>query len=59
MLFLIDLPQLQGEASFQPTLFSTELFYFLRAMGLEDNIVSSLEKYDFTETKRYGFVHTM
>ena len=59
MVFLIDLPHLKEGTSFTPSPFSIELFRFLRAMGLEDNVVSSLEKYDFSETKRYGFVHTM
>ena len=59
MVFLIDLPPLEEDASFSPTSFSTELFRFLRAIGLDDKLVSTLEKYDFSETKRYGFVHTM
>lgn len=59
MVFLIDLPPLAEGASFIPTSFSTELFRFLRALGLEDRLVSTLEKYDFSETRRYGFVHTM
>lgn len=56
---MIDLPLLAGDTCFQPTPFSTELFRFLGALGLDDGLISSLEKYNFAETKRYGFVHTM
>ena len=59
MVFLIDLPPLKKKTTFTPTPFSTELFRFLRALGLDDRLVSTLEKYDFSETRNYGFVHTM
>lgn len=62
MVFLIDLPKLQTaeerEAQ-QLTPFAEELFYFLRAQGLDESLVSSLTNYDFSETSRYRFVHTM
>lgn len=59
IVFIIDLPRLETGSSFEPTLFSQELFRFLDALGLDENLVRSLENYDFTATKQYGFVHTM
>ena len=41
------------------TEFGEELSYFLRAQGLDETLVKSLRNYDFSETKRMGFVHTM
>lgn len=62
MVFIIDLPKFQvaeeREAQ-QLTPFGEELLYFLRAQGLDDKLVSSLLNYDFAETVRYHFVHTM
>lgn len=62
MVFIIDLPKFetaeQREAQ-KPDPFSSELFYFLRAQGLDEKLVSSLRNYDFTEASRYKFVHTM
>ncbi|RYP41044.1 hypothetical protein DL768_010555 [Monosporascus sp. mg162] len=59
IVFLIDLPRrdttvLNGN---KPTLFEEELCYFLRAQGLDEALVESLTKYDFSATARYGFVH--
>ncbi|KAK2000525.1 ubiquitin interaction domain-containing protein [Colletotrichum falcatum] len=62
MVFLIDLPKLEGtQQTAHPaeTLFGTELRRFLRALGLDEKLVKSLDNYDFTETSRYGFVHTI
>ena len=62
MVFIIDLPKLQTAEqrdAQQITPFGEELFYFLRAQGLDEKLVSSLRNYDFTETNRYSFVHTM
>ncbi|KDN68412.1 putative ubiquitin interaction domain-containing protein [Colletotrichum sublineola] len=62
MVFLIDLPKLestQQTATPAETLFGTELRRFLRALGLDEKLVKSLDSYDFTETSRYGFVHSM
>ncbi|TDZ19102.1 hypothetical protein Cob_v008024 [Colletotrichum orbiculare MAFF 240422] len=62
MVFLIDLPRLndtQGIAPPVETPFGTELRYFLRALGLDEKLVKSLDNYDFSETSRYGFVHTI
>lgn len=62
MVFIIDLPKFQTaeerEAQ-EPTLFAEELFYFLRAQELDEKLVASLRNYDFAETTRYHFVHTM
>ncbi|KAK0370912.1 ubiquitin interaction domain-containing protein [Colletotrichum limetticola] len=57
MIFLIDLPRLNGPPI--ETSFGTELRRFLRALGLDDKLVKSLDNYDFSETSRYGFVHSM
>ncbi|KAI1816235.1 phospholipase D/nuclease [Poronia punctata] len=58
MVFLIDLPLMRARTDTMG-LFGQELCYFLRASGLDENLVSSLSKYDFTETNRYRFVHTI
>ncbi|KAK4137315.1 phospholipase D/nuclease [Trichocladium antarcticum] len=62
MVFLIDLPKLQTaeqrDAQQMPP-FGEELSYFLRAQGLDEKLVSSLRNYDFSETSRYNFVHTI
>lgn len=63
MVFLIDLPLIQDPAkhAINDTLtpFGEELCFFLQAQGVEDKMISSLRKYDFSETSRYGFVHTI
>ena len=56
---MIDLPRLEAGASFESTVFSQELFRFLRALSLDERLIRSLENYDFAETRQYGFVHTM
>ncbi|KAK2039736.1 ubiquitin interaction domain-containing protein [Colletotrichum somersetense] len=62
MVFLIDLPKLESIQQAAPpaeTLFGTELRRFLRALGLDEKLIKSLDSYDFTETRRYGFVHSI
>lgn len=63
MVFLIDLPLILDPAkhAINDTLtpFGEELCFFLQAQGVEDKMISSLRKYDFSETSRYGFVHTI
>ena len=62
MVFLIDLPLLDDSTSLedrQLTPFGDDLCYFLRAQGVEEPLVKSLKKYDFAETSRYAFVHSM
>ncbi|KAL2879607.1 hypothetical protein SGCOL_004936 [Colletotrichum sp. CLE4] len=57
MVFLIDLPRLNGPPFETP--FGTELRRFLRALGLDEKLVKSLDNYDFSETSRYSFIHTI
>lgn len=62
MVFLIDLPKIgdSGQAvSEKLTPFGEELSSFLLAQNVQRNVVDSLRKYDFSETKHYAFVHTM
>lgn len=59
MVFLIDLPKLQPDAEQKMTPFAEELLYFLGEQGLDDMLIASLRHYDFSETARYQFVHTM
>ncbi|KAH0426867.1 tyrosyl-dna phosphodiesterase domain-containing protein [Colletotrichum camelliae] len=62
MVFLIDLPRLektQQTAASTETLFGKELRRFLTALGIGEKLVRSLDNYDFSETSRYGFVHTI
>ncbi|KXX79467.1 Tyrosyl-DNA phosphodiesterase 1 [Madurella mycetomatis] len=62
MVFIIDLPKFQSaeEQNAQKlTPFGEELSYFLLAQGLDEKLVGSLRNYDFSETSRYGFVHTI
>ncbi|KAK0748634.1 hypothetical protein B0T21DRAFT_278159 [Apiosordaria backusii] len=65
MVFMIDLPKfsnteerdaVQGSGL---TSFGEDLLYFLMAQGLDPMLINSLRNYDFSETSRYGFVHTM
>lgn len=58
MVFLIDLPMTKNSAN-QMTMFGEELCYFLKASGLDESLIDSLSKYDFSETRQYRFVHTM
>ncbi|KAK3357465.1 tyrosyl-DNA phosphodiesterase-domain-containing protein [Lasiosphaeria hispida] len=62
MVFIIDLPKFesleQSEAQELPA-FGEDLIYFLRAQGLNEKLLDSLRKYDFSETSRYGFVHSI
>ncbi|CCF32689.1 ubiquitin interaction domain-containing protein [Colletotrichum higginsianum] len=62
MVFLIDLPRIGGTHQTAPpagTAFGTELRRFLRALGLDEKLVKSLDNYDFSKTSRYGFVHSI
>jgi hypothetical protein len=61
MVFLIDLPRIEDQESREAnvlTPFGEDLCYFLQAQGVDDGLVRSLVKYDFSETKTYGFVHS-
>ncbi len=62
MAFLIDLPRLPNDRPTPtPELseFGKDLIYFLQAMGLEDTVVQSVHKFDFSKTKDLAFVHTI
>lgn len=62
MAFIIDLPLIEDpeqRSAAKPTMFADDLTFFLRAQGLDEGLVKSLEKYDFSETARYAFVHSM
>ncbi|KAK3990608.1 hypothetical protein QBC44DRAFT_368865 [Cladorrhinum sp. PSN332] len=62
MVFIIDLPKFESAEqrdAQQLTPFADDLLYFLRAQGLDEKLISSLLNYDFSETSRYGFVHSI
>jgi hypothetical protein len=66
MLFIIDLPKVDSKIERsssikfpRDTQFGREMTRFLREMGLSDKMVDSFDNYDFAETARYGFIHTM
>ncbi|EEY22527.1 tyrosyl-DNA phosphodiesterase domain-containing protein [Verticillium alfalfae VaMs.102] len=68
MVFLIDLPRIvqasgDGDAirgnDAAGVSFGTELRRFLRAQGLDESLVKSLDNFDFTETERFRFIHTI
>ncbi|EOO02856.1 putative tyrosyl-dna phosphodiesterase domain-containing protein [Phaeoacremonium minimum UCRPA7] len=57
MAFIIDLPRIEDEVervANELTAFGNELCYFLKAQGLEEQMIRSLRNYDFSETARYG-----
>lgn len=62
MVFIIDLPRFQTAEerdSQKLTTFAEDLSYFLSAQKLDEKLVNSLRNYDFSETRQYGFVHSM
>ncbi|KAH6684447.1 tyrosyl-DNA phosphodiesterase-domain-containing protein [Halenospora varia] len=62
MVFLIDLPRHPEGKTTAPSevaSFATELIYFLNAMGLDQQTIDSLRKFDFSRTARLGFVHSI
>jgi hypothetical protein len=62
MVFIIDLPRFESAEQRDAqilTPFAEELFYFLRMQTLDEKLISSLKNYNFSETSRYGFVHSM
>ncbi|KAB5558681.1 tyrosyl-DNA phosphodiesterase-domain-containing protein [Coniochaeta sp. 2T2.1] len=62
MVFIIDLPLIQDEEKQKGnklTPFGEELVYFLEKQTVPDRLVRSLRKYDFEETRRFGFVHSV
>ena len=60
VVFLIDLPRLAETGDPQEmTRFGWELIGFCKALGLDDSIVQSLHKFDFSATRDLAFVHTV
>lgn len=62
MVFLIDLPRSDKDAQItrdNMTFFGKELVHFLEAMGLQQEIIDSVYKFDFSKTKGLAFVHSM
>ncbi|KAJ5715156.1 uncharacterized protein N7483_012337 [Penicillium malachiteum] len=58
--FLIDLPKKKDPSVETPkTFFYEELVYFLKASTLEEGMIRKLDSFDFSETARYAFVHTI
>ncbi|KAI9810981.1 MAG: hypothetical protein M1827_005712 [Pycnora praestabilis] len=60
--FLIDLPRYPNEQkapSKNLTTFGEDLMYFLKAMGLQEDVIQGVLKFDFSETKPLAFVHTI
>ena len=60
--FLIDLPRLpHGRETLHKdlTFFGKELMRFLKAMGLSEKTSNSILKFDFTETCKIAFIHSM
>ncbi|KAF9892547.1 hypothetical protein FE257_001656 [Aspergillus nanangensis] len=58
--FLIDLPKItESSSDTTKTSFYHELVYFLKASTLHENMISKLNEYDFSETKRIAFIHTI
>ncbi|OAA57873.1 mitochondrial translation optimization protein [Niveomyces insectorum RCEF 264] len=66
MVFLIDLPKLDetrqnGDDGSGCTgiPFFHDLCHFLKAQHIDESLIQSLRNYDFSETKRYAFVHSI
>ena len=61
MVFLIDLPRLAVKQILPEnlTLFGRELIHFIRAMGLQEDVIRSVCNFDFSATKGLAFVHTI
>lgn len=41
------------------TEFAKELFHFAQAMGLDEKLINSLRRFDFSRTSHLAFVHSM
>lgn len=61
--FLIDLPLLaedrHGRANKTLTPFASGLIYFVKAIGLFDDVIEEIRKFDFTRTEEMAFVYTI
>lgn len=57
MLFLIDLPLKAGDSvADTSTTFQSSLQRFLQDMGVDDGMIGSLSKYDFSKTRDVGLI---
>lgn len=60
MVFLIDLPlKSASDQEQKATMFLTNMQQYLLAMGVDDGMIASLSKYDFSRTENLGFVYSM
>ncbi|KKY25471.1 putative tyrosyl-dna phosphodiesterase domain protein [Phaeomoniella chlamydospora] len=57
--FIIDLPLLEPDTDPANTPFKTQLLHFLKAKTLQQDVLDKLELFDYRETKRYAFIHTI
>ncbi|KAF2503061.1 phospholipase D/nuclease [Lophium mytilinum] len=58
--FLIDLPRRSSEdADMQLTPFAKELFHFVQAKGLPEDVLEGLKNFDYSKTSHIAFVHTI
>ncbi|KAL4803330.1 tyrosyl-DNA phosphodiesterase-domain-containing protein [Aspergillus unguis] len=57
--FIIDLPKIETSKNDTKTNFYNDLVYFLKATTLHENIIAKLEKFDFSKTEKFAFVHTI
>lgn len=59
--WLIDLPRRDNQhtSGTTETPFLSELKYFLTQQGLESNILSGLDNFDWSATSRYAFIHSV
>ncbi|TVY49909.1 Tyrosyl-DNA phosphodiesterase [Lachnellula occidentalis] len=60
--FLIDLPRNPDGELTEPgelTYFATELIHFLTALGLDQKVIDSMRKFDFSRTANLAFVHSI
>ncbi|KAI2923434.1 hypothetical protein CBS147320_7141 [Aspergillus niger] len=56
--FLIDLPK-KNVLEKPTTHFYEDLVVFLKASTLHENIIATLDNFDFSKTSKYAFVHTI
>ncbi|KAF2643717.1 phospholipase D/nuclease [Massarina eburnea CBS 473.64] len=60
MVFLIDLPRRpEGPVKELETPFGKNMFQYLKAQEVPKNVVDGILKFDFSETKNFGFVHSI
>ncbi|TKX19341.1 tyrosyl-DNA phosphodiesterase-like protein [Elsinoe australis] len=57
--WLIDLPRRPPETDMVSTSFLDELKYFLEKQGLPQTVLAGLDKFDWSATRPYAFVHSV